>query len=778
MSLLPQWRRLLTALNCRERRPPRCRALTFQPRLEALEDRLTPSNFTVTNTNDTGPGSLRFAVDAANLTPAVQDAITFALPAGQTTIGLVGNDTNHPFMFGPTALVITGPLIIEGDPAQPGVTIDGLGLHRVFAVSSTGNLVIRNLTITGGVAQGGAGGSPINEPGAGGGGGAGMGGAIFNAGSVLVQNCTLTGNEAIGGAGGNGSFVGGLFGEGGGGGPGGKGGDTFNGLGGGGGGVAGPGGSAGNPSATGGANEFGNQAAPGANGMAGGGGGGGTGGGPTFGGNGTDLTSGGLGGGGGGGNTGGDAGFGGGGGAGNGNSGGARAGNGGFGGGGGGNCDNGGLAGSTLFAGGAGGSTSGSGGPGGGGGAGLGGAIFNNAGSVAVLNSTLTANVAQGGSGGNGAGGGNFGSPGNGLGAAVFSRNGFLLVTNSTLYLNAGSNIEVLGDGDTATATINNSILSNGGNGGPPDFFDTTINGGMIGLAGGGNLVQNNSGLPPAAVVSGANPQLSALADNGGPTKTLLPAGGSPAINAGLPASAVDLHFQPLTTDQRGPTFPRFLNGAVTIGAVNGLTKQERFVNTLYLDDLGRSGSLGELDGWVALLNGPSASQALVAVGIEGSFEARDRLVRGWYVLYLGRPAAGGEELGWVNALSVQPREQVLNQILGSVEFFGRAQVLIGSGTADQRFVGALYQLVLIRTGNSGEVGGWLILEPGLGRAGVAQSFLQSLENRFNTFTGFANELLHHAPVQADLLNEVNGNSDIAAVRETIESTAEFFTNG
>jgi hypothetical protein len=47
------------------------------PRLEALEDRTLPSNFKVLNLNDSGAGSLRAAVAAANANPGA-DTITFA----------------------------------------------------------------------------------------------------------------------------------------------------------------------------------------------------------------------------------------------------------------------------------------------------------------------------------------------------------------------------------------------------------------------------------------------------------------------------------------------------------------------------------------------------------------------------------------------------------------------------------------------------------------------------------------------------------------------------
>src|SRR6266849_11032246 len=87
----------------RGRQPVRRRA---RPWLERLEDRLAPASFTVLNNHDSGTGSLRAAVDAANAALG-SNTITFAAPlTGGETITLTSNDTNHPFAFGPTALVI------------------------------------------------------------------------------------------------------------------------------------------------------------------------------------------------------------------------------------------------------------------------------------------------------------------------------------------------------------------------------------------------------------------------------------------------------------------------------------------------------------------------------------------------------------------------------------------------------------------------------------------------------------------------------------------------
>ena len=63
-------------------------------------------------------------------------------------------------------------------------------------------------------------------------------------------------------------------------------------------------------------------------------------------------------------------------------------------------------------------------------------------------------------------------------------------------------------------------------------------------------------------VGSPLDPQLGALANNGGPTQTMLPAGGSPVVDRG----SIALLPPGLSTDQRG--LDRIRNGAVDVGAV------------------------------------------------------------------------------------------------------------------------------------------------------------------------------------------------------------------
>jgi streptogramin lyase len=220
-------------------------------------------------------------------------------------------------------------------------------------------------------------------------------------------------------------------------------------------------------------------------------------------------------------------------------------------------------------------------------------------------------------------------------------------------------------------------------------------------------------------------------------------------------------------------------NNGNTIGRFFGLSPQERAVQAMYIDALGRAGSMPELDEWASLLPAGAASLTpVVASGIEGSPEARDRLAKGWYTTYLGRSAVGGEEMGWVNLLLAgQSEEQVLSGILGSTEFFNRAQSLIGGSDANSNFVQALYQLLPGRTGSAGEVAGWVNdLQSGARtRQGVAFGFLSSPEYRTDVVAGDYIHLLHRTGSQAEISGWVNSGFDALHIRVGIESSAEHF---
>src|SRR5262249_14583015 len=213
--------------------------------------------------------------------------------------------------------------------------------------------------------------------------------------------------------------------------------------------------------------------------------------------------------------------------------------------------------------------------------------------------------------------------------------------------------------------------------------------------------------------------------------------------------------------------------------ALAGLTPQKRFVQVLYLNVLGRPGSDAELQPWAAMVSAPGG-QAAVASGIERSLEARLRLVKTWYQTYLGRPGSNGEAMGWAAQMvgtAPKTEEQILSGILGSTEFAARAQSLISSGTAQERYVKALYLLLLDRAATPNEVASWLGSVAG-GSAGVALAFLSSQEFRLYQFEGYYEALLHR-PADAGHRNTWAASAlDLLSVRIGIEASVEFLTAG
>jgi hypothetical protein len=216
--------------------------------------------------------------------------------------------------------------------------------------------------------------------------------------------------------------------------------------------------------------------------------------------------------------------------------------------------------------------------------------------------------------------------------------------------------------------------------------------------------------------------------------------------------------------------------------AFAGLSAAERFVQALYLDELGRAGSTAELDGWVnGMLNRPGGSRGAVAAGIAGSAEARDHLVKSWYIAFLGRQANGKEEQGFVSELQAgMTEEQVLSQVLGSGEFLDRAQTLVSSGTPAQRFVQSLFQLLLDRPADANELSSQtagLDVSSASARQAGALGVLQSPEFRTDQFEGYYNALLHR-PSDAGLNGWASSGLDLHSVRLHFETSDEFFVNG
>jgi hypothetical protein len=583
----------MALFNWRREKKPIARPVTEGRKVpltvEALEDRLVPTVYNV------AAGDVATLIADINQANSNGQSNTINLSPGTYDLKAADN-----YWYGPNGLpAITSNLTIQGNGAilERDPALGTTTPFRLLFVSGgltgglpAGNLTLENLTLEGGLAQGGNSGT--------GGGGLGAGGAVFNQGTLTLNGVTVDQNTAEGGNSNTGSSTGGggigqdaqgingggfggltSLGKGGQGGLGGNGSSQSGGGGGGGfnqngqsaqtgagigGGYSGFGGAGGNGAA-------GGDGGGGGGGVAGGGGG--LGGSFGFGGGGSYSGGGGGGGVGGGGgsgtalvgmsdNSGGGGGFGGGG-----ASGSLAGGSGGFGGGGG----TGGLAGGAEGWGGGAGGTGG-----GGGGAGLGGAIFNLYGSTTLINSTLTANTASGGSAAAGSSGGD------GFGGAVFNLDGSVTVTSSTLASNTVEGAATdggalynlsLGRGPAgapraAAVTLSDSILANsaGGNDLVNDQFHGALDVATVNTTAPNIIMTLNTinGATTNGTPIVSNPQLGPLANNGGPTLTMLPQPGSAAFKAGVTGTGIP------TTDQRGNTRGNVVDlGAVQVSIVD-----------------------------------------------------------------------------------------------------------------------------------------------------------------------------------------------------------------
>jgi predicted outer membrane repeat protein len=207
--------------------------------------------------------------------------------------------------------------------------------------------------------------------------------------------------------------------------------------------------------------------------------------------------------------------------------------------------------------------------------------------SATLVNCTIASNTAQSGSGGaidNGVG--TAGIPGTAVGGSVKLINDTITANRSSASTGAG-----LDNHGVASAVVENTIVAGNVAGSTPSDIQGVVDSasafnlvGDASSAGGlhdrstdaahGNIVGNggSGSLSLATIVAtttdASGNVIPVLANNGGPTLTVALSAGSPAIDAGSNALAINpATGQPLSTDQRGAGFPRILGNRVDVGA-------------------------------------------------------------------------------------------------------------------------------------------------------------------------------------------------------------------
>ncbi len=179
--------------------------------------------------------------------------------------------------------------------------------------------------------------------------------------------------------------------------------------------------------------------------------------------------------------------------------------------------------------------------------------------SVQIVNSTISGNSAT--------------TNGGAIRFSASDPAALLTIQNSTITNNSSNGTNGGVDLSTGTLTLQNTIIANSS--------DATTTQDLVRTSGTVNasfsLIETT---PAAGTINGTNtnnltgvdPLLGALANNGGPTQTHLLLAGSPAINAGDPN-----FMPPPNTDQRG--FPRVTRGRLDIGAVEGQVTLPTVIN-------------------------------------------------------------------------------------------------------------------------------------------------------------------------------------------------------
>jgi hypothetical protein len=203
------------------------------------------------------------------------------------------------------------------------------------------------------------------------------------------------------------------------------------------------------------------------------------------------------------------------------------------------------------------------------------------------------------------------------------------------------------------------------------------------------------------------------------------------------------------------------------------------FVQALFHDVYGRSGSETELNSWAIQL--PLLGQAGVASGINHTQEAYTRVVNGWFQQFLGTAPTAQQLTQYTSEMAGgATQEQVLSEILATPQFINLVSPP-STTNPSTAYVDALFSDLLgmpatqVPPATLKQALGVLAKS---GHQALAHAFLTSDRYRILQVTADYQRLLHRGPTALELSKWVKSGLDLLGIQIGIEGLPEFFTFG
>jgi uncharacterized delta-60 repeat protein len=214
----------------------------------------------------------------------------------------------------------------------------------------------------------------------------------------------------------------------------------------------------------------------------------------------------------------------------------------------------------------------------------------------------------------------------------------------------------------------------------------------------------------------------------------------------------------------------RFIGGPAA--SLTG-TPNQRFVEQVYLDLLGRTAEASGLAFWSGQLDQGTASRNQIALGIEGSPEYHGLVVQQLYATLFHRAVDPAGQATWTNYLgSGASAEQLEATLMSSAEY------LTDTGNTTTGFVQGAYRDLLHRSPDAGAQSWNQAIDNGRSKAAAAAAILASPESDQDVAGGFYHRFLNRAGDTAGMngyVNMLQKGTSWESVEALIMASDEYF---